>query len=50
MTAAKSQGRRLEAGDGWIAATAVHPRLQLITHDRDLVGLKIPDLDVICYA
>jgi len=50
MTAARRQGRRLDVGDGWTAATAVHRRLRLITHDRDFVGLGIPDLDVLCLA
>jgi predicted nucleic acid-binding protein len=50
MSLAKGAGRRLEAGDAWIAATAVHRQLTLLTHDRDLVGLSIPGLNVICYA
>lgn len=50
MAMAKSAGRRLESADAWIVATAVHRRLPLITHDRDLVGLPIPDLKVVCFA
>ena len=44
------QGRRLEAGDAWIIATAVHRKIPLITHDKDMVGLKIPDLKVISFV
>jgi tRNA(fMet)-specific endonuclease VapC len=36
----KQAGRRLEAGDTWITATAVRYQLPLLTHDRDLVGLN----------
>ena len=50
MTEAKRRGRRLEAGDGWIAATAIHRKLVLVTYDRDFVGLGLTDLHVICYA
>ena len=50
MSGVKRQGRRLEAGDGWIAATAVHRRLRLIAHDRDFTGLRIPSLEVVCFA
>src|SRR5580765_8054546 len=34
MTHCRAKGRRLEAGDAWIAATAIHRRLPLLTHDR----------------
>lgn len=44
------QGRRLEAGDAWIAATAVHRRIPLLTHDRDFVGLEVEGLKVISYV
>ena len=43
-------GRRLGVGDCWIAATAVHRGIPLLTHDRDFLGLSIPGLDVISYA
>ena len=46
----KKLGRRLEAGDAWIVSTAVHYKIPLLTHDKDLVGLSIPDLHVISYA
>jgi tRNA(fMet)-specific endonuclease VapC len=50
MLQASRQGNRLEAGDGWIAATAVHMQLPLLTLDRDFARLHIPGLQVICYA
>jgi predicted nucleic acid-binding protein len=34
---AESQGRRLEAADAWIVATAIHVGLPLITDDKDQV-------------
>src|SRR5262245_30758173 len=43
----KEHGRRLEAGDAWIVATAVHRKLSLLAHDADLLGLDIPGLRVI---
>ena len=49
MQSSQREGRRLEAGDCWIAATAIHRRIPLLTHDRDLVDLSIPGLQVISY-
>lgn len=46
----KKRGRRLEAGDAWIAATAVHRRLPLLTHDRHHIGLEIPSLNVVSFV
>jgi len=46
----KKRGRRLETGDAWVLATAVHRALPLITHDRDQVGLEIPEVQVISYV
>ncbi|TMQ35002.1 MAG: type II toxin-antitoxin system VapC family toxin [Planctomycetota bacterium] len=43
----KRRGRRLESGDAWIIATAVHRRLPLASHDADHLGLRIPKLEVI---
>jgi tRNA(fMet)-specific endonuclease VapC len=48
-THCKRMGRRLEAGDAWIAATAVRYKIPLLTHDRDHVGLNYPGLHVISY-
>jgi tRNA(fMet)-specific endonuclease VapC len=48
--ACKRQGRRLEAGDAWIVATAVHRRIQLLSHDRDHVGLRVPGLEVVSHV
>jgi predicted nucleic acid-binding protein len=50
MVHARSVGRRLEAGDAWIAASAVRHGLALVTHDRDFLALGIPGLQVICRA
>lgn len=50
MEAARQEGRRLESGDCWIAATAVHRGITLLTHDRDLVARKIEGLRVISYV
>ena len=50
MAKARSVGRRLEAGDAWIAATAVLYGLPLITHDADFRDLPVRDLNVICHA
>ena len=47
---AERGGRRLETGDAWIAATAVHRRLTLFTHDRDLKGLPVSGLTVVSFA
>ena len=49
LQSSQREGRRLEAGDCWIAATAIHRRIPLLTHDRDLVDLPIPGLQVISY-
>jgi len=46
----KRQGQRLEAGDAWIAATAVHRRIDLVTHDRDHVAIKVPGLRVVSHV
>ena len=50
LEASKKEGRRFEAGDCWIAATAVHRGVPLLAHDKDFTGLAIPGLDVISYA
>jgi tRNA(fMet)-specific endonuclease VapC len=47
---AERVGRRLESGDAWIAATAVHRRLTLFTHDRDLKDLPVSGLTVVSFA
>jgi tRNA(fMet)-specific endonuclease VapC len=48
-THCKRIGRRLEAGDAWIAASAVQYKLPLLTHDLDHVGLDFPELNVVYY-
>lgn len=47
---AETAGRRLEAGDAWIAATAVRHRLTLLSHDGDLKDLPVTGLTVISFA
>ena len=49
-THCKRIGRRLEAGDAWIAASAVHYKLILLTHDYDHVGLNFPGLNTVYYS
>ncbi len=50
MSASRQEGRRFEAGDCWIAATAVHRGLTLLAHDADFEGRAIEGLDVVCYV
>ena len=45
----KRIGRRLD-GDAWIAASAAHYKLTLLTHDFDHVGLNFPELNVLYYS
>jgi predicted nucleic acid-binding protein len=45
MVDRERMGKRLEKADGWIAATAIHHRVPLATHDRDFIGT--PRLNVI---
>lgn len=46
---AKRQGKRLEAADAWIVATAVHRNIPLLTHDRDQAEVVISGLQVVSY-
>jgi predicted nucleic acid-binding protein len=46
----RRQGRELLVADAWVAATAIYRSAQLLTHDRDFVGVKIPGLHVVCFA
>ncbi len=47
--AAESAGRRIECADAWVAATALHHGLPLITHNRaDFLG--VPGLTVISHG
>jgi tRNA(fMet)-specific endonuclease VapC len=50
MAASREEGRRFEAGDCWIAATAVHRGLTLLAHDTDFEGRAIEGLKVVCYV
>ena len=49
MHSSQREGRRLESGDCWIAATAIHRQIPLLTHDRDFLDLPISGLKVISY-
>jgi predicted nucleic acid-binding protein len=50
MVHARRRGRRLEAGDAWIAAAAVKYRVPLVTNDQDFTRLDLEGLSVICQA
>lgn len=49
MHAGQREGRRLETGDCWIAATAVQRQTPLLTLDRDFLNRSIPGFRVISY-
>lgn len=49
MSASRREGRRFEAGDCWIAATAVHHDIPLLAHDRGFLKRSISGLQVISY-
>jgi tRNA(fMet)-specific endonuclease VapC len=46
----KRRGRRLETGDAWIVATAVHRKITLLTHDRGQAEVSVPGLQVVSYV
>ena len=46
MVDARSAGRRLEAGDAWIAATARYLNAPLLTHDKDFSPEAVPSVTV----
>ena len=50
MEAARSQARRFESGDCWIAATAVYREIPLLAHDRDFVDRSILGLEIVSYV
>jgi len=50
MEESKREGRRFEAGDCWIAATAVHRSLPLLSHDKDFARRSIAGLNVVTYV
>ena len=50
MVESRRAGRRLEAGDAWIAATAHLFGVPLVTHDRDFADKAIASLTVVCLA
>ena len=50
MHEARQAGRRLEAGDAWIAATALLLNVPLLTHDKDFAVDACPSIIVHRYA
>ena len=50
MLDARRAGRRLEAGDAWIAATALLLAASLITHDLDFSAKSCPSITVVNHA
>jgi predicted nucleic acid-binding protein len=50
MDDAKGLGRRLEAADAWIAATALLLSVPLLTHDKDFAVESCPAINVIRYT
>ena len=50
LVASREEGRRFEAGDCWIAATAVHRGITLLAHDTDFEGRAIEGLEVVCHV
>ncbi len=49
MDASRQEGRRFEAGDCWIAATAVHRGIPLLAHDGHFLDRTVGGLEVISY-
>lgn len=50
MLEARRAGRRLEAGDAWVAATARLLNAPLLTDDKDISPDACPALTIYCYA
>ena len=50
MLKARQTGKRLEAADAWIAATALLLKTPLLTHDKDFSAESCPSIVVINYA
>ncbi len=50
MEESKKDGRRFEAGDCWIAATAIHRKIPLLSHDKDFANRSIAGFNVITYV
>lgn len=50
MEESKKEGRRFETGDCWVAATAVHRNIPLLSHDKDFAGRSIGGLNVVTYV
>ncbi len=50
MNDAARIGRRLEAGDAWIAATARYLNAPLLTHDKDFAAAACPSITIYSHA
>lgn len=50
MRASRDEKRGFEAGDCWIAATAVHRGLTLLAHDKHFAGRSIAGLNVVSFV
>ncbi len=50
MHQARTVGRRLEAGDAWIAATALLLNVPLLTHDKDFDSAACPSITIYRYV
>ena len=50
MHEARQVGRRLESGDGWIAATALLLNAPLLTHDKDFDAQACPSITIVRYS
>jgi predicted nucleic acid-binding protein len=49
MVQARRVGRRLEAGDAWVAATAMLLNAPLLTHDKDFDKEACPFITIVRY-
>lgn len=50
MRESRTLGRRLEAADAWIAATALLLNAPLLTHDKDFSADACPSITVVRYS
>ena len=50
MRESRRIGKRLEAADAWIAATALLLGAPLLTHDKDFDAQACPSIAIVCYA
>ena len=50
MRESRRIGKRLEAADAWITATALLLNAPLLTHDKDFDAQACPSIAIVCYA